>query len=158
MERKLNPSNPDHIIYEHPPLDIAVLGGIRLEGLDRMRVTLKIKIEHLALRHNLDLYNDNQTEKLIRKVAEKLEIGTSVIAAALLDLTDLIEQYRLDEIEKQSTVHDKRKMLTTEEIKEAQTYLSAPNLMARTMEDIGKSGVIGEASNRLLMYLMDITV
>jgi predicted transcriptional regulator len=152
--RHLDTTNPDHIRYEHDMIEIIILGGIRLEGLDRMRVTLKIQIEHLALRHNLDLYNDTQVEKLIRKVAEKLEIGTSVIAAALLDLTDLIEQHRLDEIEKQSTPQDKRKMLTPEEIKEAQTYLSAPNLMARTMEDVGRSGVIGEASNRLLMYLI----
>lgn len=91
--KNFDSSNHQHLVYKHPPLDIAVLGGIRLEGLDRMRVTLKIQIEHLALRHNLDLYNDTQVEKLIRKVAEKLEIGTSVIAAALLDLTDLIEQY-----------------------------------------------------------------
>ena len=118
-KRHLDTTNPDHIRYEHDMIEIIILGGIRLEGLDRMRVTLKIKIEHLALRHNLDLYNDTQVEKLIRKVAEKLEIGTSVIAAALLDLTDLIEQHRLDEIEKQSTPHDKRKMLTPEEIKEA---------------------------------------
>ena len=153
-KRHLDTTNPDHIRYEHDMIEIIILGGIRLEGLDRMRATLKIKVEHLSLRHNLDLYNDTQVEKLIRKVAEKLEIGTSVIAAALLDLTDLIEQYRLDEIEKQNTLHDKRKMLTPDEIKEAQQYLSAPNLMTRTMEDIGKSGVIGEASNRLLMYLI----
>lgn len=43
------------------------MGGIRLEGLDRMHVTLKITVEHLTVRHNLDLYNDNQVEKLIRK-------------------------------------------------------------------------------------------
>jgi len=153
-ENLLNTTNPDHLTYESGMLQIAILGGIRLEGLDRMRVTLKIEVEHLALRHNLDLYNDTQTEKLIRKVAEKLEIGTSVTAAALLNLTDLLEQYRLEEIEKQSTVHDKRKLLTTEEIKVAQQYLSAPNLMERTKEDIGRAGVIGEASNRLLMYLI----
>ncbi|MEM6814958.1 MAG: hypothetical protein AAF600_11350 [Bacteroidota bacterium] len=63
-------------------MDIAVLGGIRLEGLDRMRVTLKVQVEHLSIRHNLDLYNDNQTEKLIRKIAERLEIGTNVAASA----------------------------------------------------------------------------
>jgi len=152
MPSKLNPTNPDHITYEHPPMDIAVLGGIRLEGLDRMRVTLKIKVEHLSIRHNLDLYNDNQTEKLIRKIAERLEIGTSVAAAALTDLTDELEKYRLQEIEKQSIGHDKRKMLTPDEIKEAQEYLKAPNLMERTMEDIGRSGVIGEHDN--LMYLI----
>lgn len=154
MTRKLDTTNADHIIYQHPPLDIAVLGGVRLEGLDRMRVTLKVQVEHLSLRHNLDLYNDNQTEKLIRKVAERLEIGTSVAAAALTDLTDCLEQYRLDELERQQSKQDKRKMLSTEEIKEAQLYLSSPNLMERTKEDIGKAGVIGEETNRLLMYLI----
>ena len=150
----LNTSNPEHITYEHPPLDIAVLGGIRLEGLDRMRVTLKIQVEHLSLRHNLDLYNDNQTEKLIRKIAERLEIGTSVAAAALTDLTDELEKYRLEEIEKQNKVQDKKKLLTADEIKEARLYLSTPNLMQRTMEDIGRAGMIGEESNRLLMYII----
>jgi hypothetical protein len=154
IKRVFDTSNGDHIIYQHPPMDIAVLGGIRLEGLDRMRVTLKIQVEHLALRHNLDLYNDNQTEKLIRKIAERLEIGTSVAAAALTDLTDELEKYRLEELEHQNQVQDKRKFLTPDEIKQAQQYLSAPNLMARTMEDIGRAGVIGEETNRLLMYLI----
>jgi len=150
----LNTTNPDHIIYESGMIQIAILGGIRLEGLDRMRVTLKIEVEHLALRHNLDLYNDNQTEKLIRKVAEKLEIGTSVIGAALMDLTNLLEQYRLEQIELQAKDEDQTKTLTTEETKAAQQYLKAPNLMARTKQDIGKAGVIGEEDNRLLMYLI----
>ena len=150
----LETTNKDHLVYKHAPLDIAVLGGIRLEGLDRMRVTLKVQLEHLALRHNLDLYNDNQTEKLIRKVAERLEVGTSVVASALTDLTDQLEQYRLEEIERQTKKEDKRKMLSAEEVKAAKLYLSSPNLMERTMEDIGKAGVIGEETNRLLMYLI----
>lgn len=69
-KRHSDTTNPDHIRYEHDMIEIIILGGIRLEGLDRMRVTLKIQVEHLALRHNLDLYNDTQVEKLIRKVAE----------------------------------------------------------------------------------------
>ena len=150
----LETTNKDHLLYKHPPLDIAILGGIRLEGLDRMRVTLKVQVEHLAIRHNLDLYNDNQTEKLIRKVAERLEVGTSVVASALTDLTDQLEQYRLEEIERQTKKEDKRKLLSVEEVKAAKLYLSSPNLMQRTMEDIGKAGVIGEETNRLLMYLI----
>jgi len=150
----LETTNKDHLLYKHPPLDIAILGGIRLEGLDRMRVTLKAQVEHLAIRHNLDLYNDNQTEKLIRKVAERLEVGTSVVASALTDLTDQLEQYRLEEIERQTKKEDKRKLLSAEEVKQAKLYLSSPNLMQRTMEDIGKAGVIGEETNRLLMYLI----
>ena len=119
----LDTTNAQHLIYAQGILTIEVLGGIRLDGLDRLRVTLKIKAEHLTLRHNLDLYNDTQVEKLIRKASEKLEVGTSVTAAALMDLTDKLEEYRLAEIEKQDTKEDKRKLLTPAEIKEAQRYL-----------------------------------
>lgn len=154
-KRSLNVTNAEHIGYKYGGIEITVLGGIRLEGLDRMRTTLKVQVEHLSLRHNLDLYNDNQVEKLVRKVAEKLEIGTSVITAALTDLTDLLEQYRLDEIERQgASKNDKRKILSEEEQQQARLYLVAPNLMERTREDIGRAGVIGEENNRLLMYLI----
>ena len=118
-KRHLNTSNPDHIIYEHDMIEIAILGGIRTDILDRMRVTLKIKVEHLSLRHNLDLYNSLQVDKLVRMVAERLEIGTSIIAAALMDLIDLLEAHRLEEREKEITALDKRKMLTEDEIIEA---------------------------------------
>ena len=151
---KLDTTNAEHLLYKHPPLEIAVLGGIRLEGLDRMRATLKVQASHLSIRHNLDLYNDTQVEKLIRKVAERLEIGTSVAASALQDLTDELESYRLEEIESQNQIEDKRKLLSPQEIKAAKQYLSAPNLMERTREDICKAGVIGEEMNRLLMYLI----
>ena len=154
MERSLDTTNAEHITYKRPPLEITILGGIRLDGLDRLRTTLKIQVEHLAIRHNLGLYNDNQLEKLTRKAAERLEVGTSVVTAALLELTDLLEQYRLGEIERQATKEDQRKMLTPDEIKQAKLYLSSPNLMERTGQDIGRAGVIGEETNRLLMYLI----
>jgi len=150
----LNTTNAQHLIYENGLLTIDILGGIKLDGLDRMRVTLKIQAEHLTLRHNLDLYNDTQVEKLVRKAAEKLEVGTSVTAAALMDLTDKLEGYRLTELERTMSADDKRKILSPEEVKEAKLYLSSPNLMQRTKEDIGKAGVIGEEDNRLLMYLI----
>src|SRR2546429_381838 len=129
-KRSLDITNAEHIGYKYGGIEITVLGGVRLEGLDRMRTTLKIQVEHLSIRHNLDLYNDTQVEKLVRKVAEKLEVGTSVITAALTDLTDLLEQYRLDEIERQGAAsHDRRKILTEEEVRAARAFLQAPNLI-----------------------------
>lgn len=152
---KLNIANPDHITYEHPPLEVAILGGVKLEGLDRMRVTLKVQVEHLSLRHNLDLYNDNQTEKLIRKVAERLEVGTSVVAAALTDLTDQLEYYRLEELEKQQAEHiAEKKILDPGKVKEAKVYASAPNLMQRTGDDLQSIGIIGEWENALALAMV----
>jgi predicted transcriptional regulator len=155
--KKFNTTNPESLIYQNEMLKLTVLGGIKLDGLDRMRSTLKIELKQSSVppvRHNLDLYNDNQTEKLIRKTAEKLEIGTSVIAASLVELTEQLETYRIEQIKKSQPQPYESPKLSTEERKEAERFLSSAGLLERTNEMIGKSGMIGEENNRLLMYLI----
>lgn len=158
MFKKFNSSDTEQLIYENDLLQLTVLGGIRLEGLDRMRVTVKIQLQESSrppLRHNLDLYNDTQLEKFIRKCAEKLEIGTSVISASLSELTEELEKYRLERIkEQQETLKLKVKKLNLAEIEKAETFLKQKDLLNKTNELIGKSGVIGEEVNRLLMYII----
>jgi hypothetical protein len=157
MSKNLNTTNPESLIYQNELLKLTVLGGIKLDGLDRMRTTLKIQLKESSVppvRHNLDLYNDNQTEKLIRKTAEKLEIGTSVITASLAELTEQLETYRIDQIKKSQPQPYESPKLSTEERKEAERFLSSAGLLERTNEMIGKSGMIGEENNRLLMYLI----
>lgn len=154
---KLNTENPDQLTCEHEFLKITVLGGIKLEGLDRMRVTLKIELKETGvppLRHNLDLYNDTQLEKLIRKASERLEVGTSVLQASLVELTELLEQYRLERLEESKPKGYEPKPLNDSEQKAAQQLLESQDLLETTNELIGNSGVIGEENNRLLMYLI----
>jgi hypothetical protein len=144
--------------YENDILKITVLGGIRLEGLDRLRVTLKAEVKESPrppFRHTVDLYNDTQLEKFIRKGAEKLELGTTIIAASLSELTEKLEQYRLEQI-KQSAENNKPKIkpLTAAQKEEGTNYLQQPDLLEQTKSDIGKSGVVGEEKNRLLMYVV----
>ena len=155
--KKFNTVNPESLIYQNEILKLTVLGGIKLEGLDRMRSTLKIELvgsPRPPVRHNLDLYNDNQLEKLIRKTAEKLEAGASVIAASLSELTEQLEKYRLQQIKQAMPEGNKPKALSAGERKEAEDFLTAPNLLERTNALIGKTGMIGEENNRLLMYLI----
>ncbi len=144
--------------YENDLLNITVLGGIRLEGLDRLRVTLKVEIKgspRPPFRHTVDLYNDTQLEKFIRKAAEKLELGTTVLAASLSELTEKLEHYRLEQIKQQTEDNKpKRKPLTPAERLQAEDYLRQQNLLEQTGTDIGKSGVVGEENNRLLMYII----
>ena len=112
---KLITTNAEEMYYENALLKQTVLGGIKLEGLDRMRVTLKIELKDAPrppVRHNLDLYNDNQLEKFIRKIAERLEIGTAVIAASLSELTNELEKYRLVKIKEQQAEIPQTKPLT----------------------------------------------
>lgn len=168
MTQQLNTENPEAIIYNTEELSFTVLGGIRLEGLDRMRVTLKIavterKFQHylnspelaaLALRHNLDLYNDIQVEKLIRKTAERLEVGITSITKAVAELTTQLENYRLEQIENQQKKTDKKKILSENEKEEAENFLKSENLIEQTAKLIGESGVVGEEKNRLLLFLV----
>jgi len=169
MAALIDTSNPNTITYITEELGFTILGGIRMDGLDRLRVTIRIevvsrKFEHyqnnadlaaLPLNHNLDLYNDVQVEKLIRKAAERLEVGTLQITKSIADITRQLELYRLQQIEEQQTAKEiKKKILSPDEREEAINFLMQPNLMQRTGEAIGKAGVIGENCNRLLMYII----
>jgi predicted transcriptional regulator len=153
MQNTLNTSNPQAITYQYEQLTFTILGGIRLNGLDSLRVTIKAEFKTYAIRHNLDLYNDSQTEKLIRKCAERFEIGTVYIGKAIGELVNQLENHRLEEIKK-TQAPEIKKQISEEEKKEAVNFLTLPNLLNRTNEMIGKSGMIGEETNRLLMYLI----
>ena len=93
---KLDTSNSYRYKYETEALEIHILGGIKTNKLESLRVTLSIqKLESSnILRQSIDLYSDNLVEKLVRKSAERLEIGTSVIRQDLQSLTHELENYR----------------------------------------------------------------
>ncbi|WP_430906548.1 hypothetical protein [Maribacter sp. 2-571] len=151
----LDTSNPNHYHFTARHLEITVLGGVRLNKLDSLRVTLSINKTDSSekLRHNIDLYNNNQVEKLVRKVAERLETGTSITRRALQELTDRLETHRLKELEALDSEPMARE-LTPTELRAAEAFLKKKDLLARTNELIGQSGVIGEHTNRLLMYII----
>jgi len=122
-----------------------------------MRVTLSIQKMKATnvLRHTIDLYNDNQLEKFTRKVAERLEIGTSVVRKTLQELTRALENHRFLVLDKQAESSKPYiKELSTTEEQEAINYLKQKELLGVTVEDIGRSGVVGERVNRLLMFLI----
>ena len=153
----LDTTDPNNYGYLTEHLEIRVLGGIKTNKLETLRTTLSIQKpkSHNIIRHSIDLYNDNQVEKFTRKVAERLEIGTSVTRRCLQDLTRELENYRFLLLEKEAaSAAPYKKELSAREIKEAETFLKKKNLLEKTGELIGKSGVIGEHTNRLLMYLI----
>lgn len=166
---KINIANPEAISYTLEEIAYTILGGIRLEGLDRLRVTIKIEvlnrkfqhylnnpdIANLAIRQNLDLYNINQVEKLARLIAERLEVGVTAVTKDLSDITNQLEHYRLQMIEaKQKDSIRLVKHLSEAERNEAIDFLQSANLLQHTNDLIGKSGIVGEELNRLIMWLI----
>ena len=94
-----NPSNPDYITLTTGDLHLTVLGGINLQQLNRLRITLKITNQTGKVRNNIDLYNIDQTDRFINKAADKLETGSTALHRAISELTDKLEAYRLDKLE-----------------------------------------------------------
>jgi hypothetical protein len=152
----LNHHNPEYVTWKYEEMLFALMGGIRIEGLHSMRVTLKIDFKtYPSIRHSLDLYNETQTEKLVKKTAERFTLSTAYIQRAVGELTNLVEEYRLNAIDNNKLkAINAKPVLTKEEVQEAEAFLKELNLLKRTNELIGKSGVIGEEANRLIMYLV----
>ena len=156
MSAQLEHGTGGLLIYRNALLIVTVLGGVKLEGLDRMRVTLKVEVPDSPrppVRHNLDLYNDNQLGKLVRVIAARLEVGMSVTEACLAELIEALEAWRLAEIQKQGPEKKEPKPLTEEERANAEAFLKAPALMERTSAALKESGLIGEEANALILYV-----
>jgi predicted transcriptional regulator len=169
QNNSINTINPEAITYATEELGYTILGGIRLEGLDRLRITIKIevlnrKFQHylnnpdiaaLAIRQNLDLYSITQVEKLARLIADRLEVGVTAVSKDLSDITAELESYRLQQIESKQQEQNKIIRPLTEAEKEAAiTFLKKNNLLQATNELIGRSGIVGEELNRLIMWLI----
>jgi hypothetical protein len=153
---QLNHHNPEYVTWRYEELSFALLGGIRIEGLHSMRVTLKLDYKtYPSLRHSVDLYNEGQAEKLVKKAAERFLLSTAYLNKAVGHLINTVEDYRLQQIDHAKLKTQQGKpSLTKEETEAAIEFLKAPDLLKRTNELIGHSGVIGEETNRLIMYLV----
>jgi len=156
-ENKLITANSELLVYDSGELLITVLGGIKLTGLDRMKVTLKV--EHkarptLPVRHHLDLYNHPHTEQLIHKIAESFDLPMQVATHTIATLTGELEGYRARRMESLQPRAEERIELSAAERQAAIQYLKQANLLGRTGEDIGRSGVVGEETNRLIAWLV----
>ncbi len=152
-----NTSNSNHFTFTTDVMEFHILGGLNINGLDRMRVTLKVnKFDNKfhALRHNIDLYNSNQVEKLVRKIAEYLEVGTSILRRSMQELINRLERHRLEMLDAENSEEVIEYKLTAKERRRAMDILKSKGLVAKTNKLIGASGVIGEETNRLLMYLI----
>jgi len=102
QQSKLNTTNAELLIYDNCELYIEILGGIKIAGLDRMKVTLKVKhkekVNHPQW-YSIDLYNQVQREQTINNIAEALDLSTQATTQTFIDLITELESHRLQKIE-----------------------------------------------------------
>jgi len=159
-----NPKNLEAPEFSTEKLNIIVLGGVKLGGLDKLRVTLKVeanKKEQAPIRQNLDLYHSSQVTKLVEQMAGlfsqgdgKPELSTEQITETLEFLTSELEKWRMSQLEILSKPKLEIPTLTGTQKTKATKWLKAPKLMERTQELLGQAGIVGEEVNRLLLWLV----
>lgn len=137
-------------------LTIDIYGGVEGHLMDGLLANLKISLADSSrppIRHQLDLFNDNQMTRLITKVCERMEVGHSVISASLNEVVERLEAERLQVFE--AALHPTKKPdpLTDEERKDATKSLKSKDLMQRTFRAFEVLGICGEAQNAMIIFL-----
>ena len=153
----LDMRNAELLIYENPTLRIEVLGGVKLNGLDRLRVSLKVTCKGksaLPVWHSLDLYNHGQREQAISNLSEVFDHNVQATAETIARLTESLEHYRRGRIEALQTKSTPTYELTAAQAQTAINELKKPNLLDRTSQLISLSGIVGEPTNGLIAYLV----
>ncbi len=161
---KLNTQNPELLIYApadggpaNGALYFEILGGIRITGLDRMKVTLKVQHtakQRLPVRDTLDLYNRSQTEQLIQAISENFDVNITQTETAISELTGELENYRLEKIEALQPKEKQPYEMSPAARAAAMKELQKPNLLQRTGQLLMQCGIVGEQTNSLIAYLV----
>lgn len=152
----LNTSNPYKISYATETAIYHIKGGIP-KALDSLKITLEI--ENIATgrksRTKPDLYEDKQVEKVAKEAGEKLGIRADLIELDLSRLTDLLDQYRENElkINKEELTMEKPQVSIDEQRKTVE-FLKQRNLIKRFNEQIEKAGITGEDNNRIFLFVI----
>jgi DNA primase catalytic core len=160
QQTKLNTQNPELLIYDNHLLHIEILGGIKITGLDRMKVTLKVQHKQkqlLPIRDTLDLYSRNQTEQLIQTISESFDCNIKQTETTISELTNELENYRIKRIEALQPKEKPQHELSPAQRQAAIAELKRPNLLQRTGQLLQQCGIVGESTNSLIAYLVYCT-
>jgi 5S rRNA maturation endonuclease (ribonuclease M5) len=157
--------NPDCLIYETDSLQITLWGGIELHTVNRLRVTLHIKLranEYASFRDTADLYSNGQSDRLIKQATEKLEISSTIVGEAITGLTRELEIYRSqkrEEKRKSEEVKEKqgKDLFSHDQMQKAKEFLNNPDLTENTYKLFGSLGLIGEQDSATLLFFIFLT-
>lgn len=157
--------NPDCLTYETDTLLITLWGGIEIHTVNRLRVTLHIKLkanEYASFRDTADLYSNGQSDRLIKQAADKLEISSTVVGEAITGLTRELEIYRSEKREekrKSEEVKEKqgKDIFSQDQMQAAKEFLTRPDLTENTHQLFGSFGLIGEQDSATLLFFIFLT-
>ena len=158
IQNLLDTENPEQITFETNELKITIWGGIEKENLSRLKISMHIKSKenkYRSFRDDINLYSHSSTQKLIQNIAETLEISTTIAGKTITELTEKLEEYRINERTAQiKATLPKLYEMNQQEKETALKFLKEPGLVKRTLQTIQQTGLVGEQKNGLLLYFL----
>ena len=135
-----------------------VVGQLPMD-LGNLRVSLQIIEEQSQKKSRLkiDLYDFVNVQNQCRELSEKQGFDANKLEADLIQLTDLLEQYRDSLFDAElNPITDKysEKELTLQAHEKAIEFLSNKRLLESLDKLLEQSGIVGEEENRKLLFIL----
>ncbi len=102
----------------------------------------------------LDLYEFNQVEKTCKTVAEKLGLRKDLIEQDLEQLMQLLEYYKDKHLHQKQGKQESKIQVPPESATRCIEFLKGENLVQKFNNLIGKAGIVGEETNRILLFVI----
>lgn len=152
--KNLHIHNPHFLTYQNELFTVDILGGVDLMQIERMICTLRITFKNYPpMRSTLDLYNDNQTDKLIRSICEKWELKLLEVSKTVHEFICELENYKLERLKYPKGIEKNAFDMSDEEKQIALKYLSNKNLTENLKSDFKQLGILGEDENAFILFL-----
>jgi DNA primase len=151
----LNTTTPNKLVLESLTARYIVKGSL-CKQLDKMLVSLDVQHLETATKYRtrLDLYEEKQTRKEAREAAEKLDLRSDLIETDLSKLCDLLEKLRDNELQQSKEENNADTLPDLPTQNKCKAFLTKASLIENLNELIGKSGIVGEANNRLFLFVI----
>lgn len=138
-----------------------VLGSISSD-MSTLKVTLQLEEFVTSRKHvrKLDLFEYDQVQNYCIDLSEKEGFNANMLQVDLMQLSDLLSAYRDKQIEKSNSMlisSRVKQVLSPEKEGDAVQLLSSKSLMKKLDDLVAQGGVIGEKSNRILLFVSATT-
>ena len=150
----LHITNSNFITFKDDLLTIDVLGGVDVEQVEKMICTLRVSHkDYPHYRTTLYLYNDSQSDKLIRTLCDKYELQLLEVSKSINALISQLEEYRLENLKHGSKTKKTGFEWSEEDKSQAIKKLKHKNLLSLLIKDLNTTGIIGEDENALILFM-----
>src|SRR6266511_485381 len=158
-EGALESENTPEIAFERQPDGALRAGcgereyrirGLSAVGLERMKINLRLSINGSFHLDTIDLYQARARAQFAQTAAKLCRVDEKQIGA---DLLALIEPLEAERLKLKKTSSDEAAPMTPQEREAALSFLRAPNLCERLVEDFKRCGLEGERTTVLVAYL-----